>query len=84
MTNDYLMELGKLPASRRNEIAYMVSTKVAKEDAGLKLPIEERYFDSLTKQAKAHEEKFGFYPTFAMEEIEYDDPVLDIYNSAVT
>ncbi len=29
--------------------------------------------------AEAHEKKYGFYPAFEMEEIDYDDPVLDIY-----
>ncbi len=29
--------------------------------------------------AEAHEKKYGFYPAFEMEEIEYGDPVLDIY-----
>lgn len=76
---NYLNELGKLRASRRNEIAYMVSCKVPKNEAGLKLDIEEQYFDSLMETAREHEAIYGFWPTFEMEEIESDDPVLDIY-----
>ena len=76
---NYLNELGKLRASRRNDIAYMVSGKVPKNEAGLKSDIERKYFDSLMEEAKAHEAKYGDWPAFEMEEIEYDDPVLDIY-----
>ena len=33
----------------------------------------------MVAEAEAHEKKYGFYPVFEMEEIEYDDPVLDNY-----
>lgn len=76
---NYLNELRKLRASRRNEIAYMVSCKVPKDEAELKSDIEEQYFDSLMETAREHEAIYGDWPTFEMEEIESDDPVLDIY-----
>ena len=70
-------------AGRRNDIAYMVSCRVAKDDADLKTKYEEAYYDRLLNQAEAHEKKYGFYPVFAMEEIDYDAPRLDIYSEPV-
>lgn len=75
----YLQAVGALPASRKNKISYAVSAKVPKEEAGLKGDVEAKFYDSLVEQAKAHEKKYGFWPTFELEEIETDDPVLDIY-----
>ena len=80
---EYLKELGKLRASRRNELAYMASCRVPIDEAGLKLPIEREYYDRLIQQSNEHYNKYGFYPTYEMEEIEYDDPCLDIYRDPV-
>lgn len=75
----YLNEIGKMRASRKNKIMYMVSAKVPKEEAGLVSDIENDYFDTLTFEAKQVEQKTGKWPVIEMEEIESDDPVLDIY-----
>ena len=80
---EYYRELGKIRASRLNQITYAVNCKVPKEEIGLKSEVEEMYYDSLIKQANEHFEKYGFYPTFEMEEIDYDDPCLDIYKDEV-
>ena len=77
---NYLNRIDKMRASRRNEIAYMVSCKVPKNEADLKSDIENEYFDSLMETAQEYEANYGAWPVFEMEEIESDDPVLDIYN----
>ena len=38
------------------------------------------YFDLLMEQAEAHLIKYGFWPTFEMEELDYDD-IPDIYSN---
>ena len=77
--DEYSIELGKIPTSKLNEIIYAVNCKVSKEKLALRSAKESRFFDNLVDEAVAHEEKYGFWPTFEMGEIEYDDPRLDIY-----
>ena len=70
-------------ARDRNRISTLVSCRVPKEEADLKNTYEEMYFDLLMEQAEAHLIKYGFWPTFEMEELDYDD-IPDIYsNTAV-
>ena len=76
---EYLVELGKIRGSRKNQIIRAVNNKIPKDKAGLKSPVEKKFFDNLMKEAEAHEKKYGFWPTFDMCEIETDDPVLDVY-----
>ena len=76
---EYFKALCSARASRLNEITSAVNRKVPKDEAGLKEEFEEIYYARLWKEAEAHEKKHGFWPTFEMEEIESDDPVLDIY-----
>ena len=66
-------------ASRRNEISYAVSCKVPEEKAGLKGNMEKAWFNYLWKTAELHEEIYGFWPVFEAEELESDDPRLEIY-----
>ena len=77
--DDYLIELGKIRQSRLNDIKGAVNRKIPKEEAGLKGEIEEMYYDDLVKEADELEKEHGFRPVFEMGEIEYDDPILDIY-----
>lgn len=77
---DYLVELGKIPGSRLCQIVRVVNERGSKSDAKLKTPTEERYFDNLMENAEAHLRKYGSWPIYEMPEIEYDDPVLDIYS----
>lgn len=78
---EYLKELGKVRASRLNEITRAVNNKVPKAQAGLKNEIESRYYDSLWKQAESVQEKYGEWPVFEMAELESEDPALDIYRN---
>ena len=78
---EYYRELGKIRASRLNEITRAVNNKVSKAKAGLKGEIESRYFDSLWKQAMDVQAKYGEWPVFEMEELESDDPKLNIYSA---
>lgn len=75
----YFSALAKARASRLNELTDAVNRKTPKAEAGLKEEFEEMYYDRLWKEAEDHEKKYGFWPTFEMEEIESDDPALDIY-----
>ena len=75
----YFQELAKIPMTRLNEITRAINGKTPKEDAGLKTEVEKMFFDRGWKEAEDHEKKYGTWPTFEMGEIEYDDPVLDIY-----
>lgn len=69
-------------ASRRNDISYAVSCKVPKEEVALENAFEEAWYAYLWATAELHEEAYGYWPTFEMEEIETDDPRLDIYGSS--
>lgn len=66
--------------SRMNDIIRMVNTKTPKEKAGLQTPEEEKFWDSLIRQAKEMEAVTGKPVIFENVEIEYDDPRLDIYH----
>ena len=57
----------------------MVSCKVPKEHAGLLTEDEGIYFDALMEETGEILKKHGIWPVFEMEEIDYDDPILDIY-----
>ena len=80
---EYINELGKIRGSRLNDIIRAVNYKISKEEAGLKNAIEERFYDSLIEQAEAHVKKYGCWPVFELCEIDYDDPILDIYKNPV-
>ncbi len=80
MARDYFDEI---PVRRRNQISYMVSCRVPKNEANLANEAENWWYDRLTAEAREIEEKYGRWPTFEMEEIPYDDPALDIYNTPV-
>ena len=67
--------------SRQNEIIYQVNCRVPKEEIGLKNEEEEKFYNSLIKQAEEVKSKWGEYPVFEMGEIESDDPKLDIYRT---
>ena len=69
--------------SRQNEIIYQVNCRVPKEEIGLKDEEEEKFYNSLIKQAEEVKSKWGEYPVFEMGEIESDDPKLDIYRTDV-
>ena len=75
MDREFLRELRKIRASRLNQIIYAVNCKIPKDEAGLKTSVEKRFYDSLISEAKDYEKKYGFWPTFDMEEIESDDRI---------
>ena len=59
---------------------FTVNSRILKEDFDFKTKAELKYFEYLTAEADAYEEYGGVRPIFEMGEIDYDDPVLDIYN----
>lgn len=68
-------------ASQYNTLVRLVNMKIPKEMAGELTESEGAWYDSLWEEAVAHEKKYGFWPVFELDEIEWEDPVLDIYNS---
>lgn len=80
MKEQYLRELAKLPASRTNAIIRAVNAKKTLEESGAKSEVEKMFFNDLLEGAKEHEAKYGKWPVYALDEIEYDDPALDIYH----
>lgn len=76
----YISELCKIKTSRLNQIIRAVNYKVPEEEIGLDGEVEKQFYDNLIKQANDHVKKYGFWPVFEMGEVEYDDPILDIYN----
>jgi len=79
---EYFKRLCEARASRLNVIIGAVNSKLKQQDAGLRDEFERMFFDNLVAEAKSHEEKYGFWPTFEMMEIDTDDPVLDIYSTS--
>ena len=73
----------EMKASRKNDIIMAVNGKVPKDEAGLNGEIESKYYDYLIEEADAYEKRGGVRPIFEPEEIETDDPRLDIYNEPV-
>lgn len=69
-----------MKGSRMNDIIRMVNTKIPKEQAGLKTPEEEKFWDGLVAEAKMMEARTGKPVIFDNVEIETDDPRLDIYS----
>ena len=76
------MSLPDLPTSRINRIIDAVNRRYPKEALGKLTDDESVWFDAILKDALKHQEKYGEWPVFEMGEIEYDDPVLDIYGDA--
>ena len=77
---EYLVKLGAMSESRKNDIITAVNHKVPKKDAGLKTEVERVFYARLWREATAHEKKYGKWPVFEMCEVETNDPRLDIYN----
>lgn len=76
----YISGLCKIRTSRLNQIICAVNYKVPEEEIGLDGEVEKQFYDNLIEQAKEHVKKYGRWPVFEMGEIEYNDPILDIYN----
>ena len=73
------MELPDIPTSRINRMIDAVNRRYPKEAYKDITPEEEAWYDSVWKSAEEHAARYGEWPVFEMGEIEYDDPILDIY-----
>lgn len=71
--------MDNIPMRRMNQIIDAVNRRYPKEAIGVKPGDEERYYNGFWAEAQAHVDKYGFWPTFEMGEIESEDPVLGIY-----
>lgn len=76
---EYRLGLSKMTARRSNRIADAVNRKIPMEEAGLQNEVERRYYKEVWREAEAHQEKYGDWPVFEMDEIEWED-VPDIYH----
>lgn len=77
---EYLRELDYIPTRRKNEIISLVNYKTPKDKIIFEAHIEELFYDSLIREAEEMQEKHGIWPIFELYEIDYDDPILDIYS----
>lgn len=76
----YFDELSKMSGSRKNQIINMVNAQIPKEEADLKTPVEEMFFDRMVEEAERDYRKYGKRTIFENVEYESEDPVLDIYS----
>jgi hypothetical protein len=77
---EYWNRLSEKRQSRKNDIIRAVNYGISKENAGLADEVEERFYDDLVKEADELEARYGTRPVFELGEIDYDDPILDIYS----
>ncbi|MBR3314662.1 MAG: hypothetical protein IKG18_11045 [Atopobiaceae bacterium] len=75
---EYRKLLGEKRASRLNVIIAAVNRRTPKDELDID-EVESRFYDELEEGARQLEEKYGERPVYEMDEIEWDDPVLDIY-----
>ena len=75
-----MTEFMKMGARRRNEIVMAVNEGLSKEEANLKSEAEKQYFDSMIKQGEEFKKEHGEFPLFELEELDYEDPELDMFN----
>ena len=80
---DYHKAWDEIRQSRKNDIIAAVNSKIQKDEITFNDEAELKYFEYLTAEADAYEEYGGVRPIFEMGEIDYDDPILDIYNEPV-
>ena len=80
MSEKYREEFEKMSAKERNVIIRLVNEGVPKEEAKLS-GVEEWYYDRMISYGKELEKKTGKFPTFELQEADYDDPALDIYRN---
>jgi len=73
------MNMPDIPTSRLNRIIDAVNRRYPKEAIGVRPGPEDVWYDAIWKNAEDHLAEYGVWPVFDMGEIEYDDPVLDIY-----
>ncbi len=71
--------MGDIPMSRINRILDAVNRRYPKEAINLRNEEEEMYYDRFWAEAEELAAKYGDWPVFEMGEIDYDDPLLDIY-----
>ena len=76
------MNMPDIPTSKINRIIDAVNRRYPKEALGTLTADEDVWFDAILGNALEHQERYGCWPTFDMGEIEYDDPLLDIYGDS--
>ena len=77
---EYLRELDNVPNRRKNEIIRLVNYKTPKDEIPFRSRTEEQFYENLIREAEETQNRIGVWPIFELCEIDYDDPVLDIYS----
>lgn len=73
------MCLPDIRTSRINVMIDAVNRRIPKSRADIRSKDEEMWYDAVWADAEQHQAECGFWPVYEMGEIEYDDPILDIY-----
>ena len=76
---EYLRDLDHVSTSRKNDIIRHVNYRLPKEKYSFRNSAEEAFYESLIDEAERMQAKTGVWPIFELCEIDYDDPILDIY-----
>ena len=77
----YLKDLSHVSTSRKNDIIRHVNYRLPKEKYEFRNKTEEAFYESLIDEATRMQSKTGVWPIFELCEIDYDDPILDIYSA---
>ncbi|MBR2740256.1 MAG: hypothetical protein IKD87_06265 [Oscillospiraceae bacterium] len=77
---DYLNELSHVPTWRKNDIIRHVNYRLPKEKYVFRNMTEEAFYESLIEETTMMQCRTGRWPVFELCEIDYDDPILDIYS----
>ena len=79
---EYMAAIEAKPGSRLNVIIAAVNARLPK--SGLEMDeAETMFYERLESQAEQYEKIIGERPVYDMCEIEWDDPILDIYSDSV-
>lgn len=74
------IEFDKMSARERNKVIHAVNIGMSKEKAGLTKDVEKWYYDRLIEYGNEVKRDTGRFPEFEYQELDYDNPSLDIYN----
>lgn len=68
---EYLRQLIDIPPRRKNSIIAAVTCKMPEMKIQLETEVERMFYQRLWKEAEAHLEKYGFWPTFDLYELDW-------------
>lgn len=72
-----------MTGSEWNVLIRLVNKKVPPSEVGRLGDEKEKLYKKMWEEAKEHEKRYGEWPVYELAEIDWDDPVLDIYSEPV-